>query len=192
MTEDQLRDQLRRVDDLTPPPAPDFAARAMRAAGRGAERRRTWGKGLLGVAAAIVIGTFAVMNLPRPSTSASSAAGVAVPGASMPEAATDGTTRATPKDTMGSVPFAPTAAATPTGPAPHYSVAECTRTLTSVRAAIPAFRQQGLPIIGAACDARGVVVVRMGAALTPEQRGLLTARYGARVSVAGRDGTPLP
>ncbi|MEP6799240.1 MAG: hypothetical protein ABI890_13890 [Lapillicoccus sp.] len=30
MIEDRLREQLRRVDELTPPPAPDFAARAMR------------------------------------------------------------------------------------------------------------------------------------------------------------------
>lgn len=174
MTEDQVRDQLRRVDDLTPPPAPDFAARAMRASTLRAERRRTWGKGVLGVAAAIAIGTLAVTNLPRPSSSNSSAAsGAAAPGVAAPEAATAG--------------GAPTGT---TGPA--YTAAECTSTLTGVRAAIPALTQQGLPIISAACGPRGVVVVRVSTALTPEQRGVLTARYGAHVSVADRAGTPLP
>ncbi len=170
MTEDQLRDQLRRVDDLTPPSAPDFAARAIRASERRVERRRTWGKAVLGAAAAIAIGTLAVTNLPRPSGSTSSG----VSGAAAPEAATAG------------------GATAPTGLAPPYTGAECIRTLTGVRAAIPALTQQGLPIISAACDPRGVVVVRVGTALSPEQRSVLTTRYGAHVSVADRNGTPLP
>ncbi|MDQ6715422.1 MAG: hypothetical protein M3Z83_04865, partial [Actinomycetota bacterium] len=103
MTEDQLREQLReqlhRVDDLTPPDPDGFDRRVLVAGRRQLSRRRAWSTGLLGAAAAVVIGTLVVVSLPRGAgTSASSVAGAApgqqtapaAPGAGGPESSKQG------------------------------------------------------------------------------------------------------
>ncbi len=77
MTEDQLRDQMRQVDDLTPPDT-GFEAKALYAGQRRLARRRSWSMGLLGSAAAVVVGSLVVVNVNHPSTSSS---GSAVAGA---------------------------------------------------------------------------------------------------------------
>jgi len=78
MTEEELRAQLRQVDELTPP-GTGFEAKALYAGQRRLARRRSWSTGLLGVAAAVVVGSLVVVNVNHPSTtsSGSSAAGVA-------------------------------------------------------------------------------------------------------------------
>ncbi|GAA1878191.1 hypothetical protein GCM10009814_05300 [Lapillicoccus jejuensis] len=99
---------MRSVDDLTPPPAPDFAARAMAAARttsrattadaedtgntEPAERlvpvvplhRRPWARALTGVAAALVLGTAALSGLQHVGGGSSASSGAAA----QPEAGT--------------------------------------------------------------------------------------------------------
>lgn len=202
MIEDQLREQMHRVDDLTPPPPPDFAGRAMRASS-GADarrvdardaRRRTWAKALLGAAAAIAVGALAVTTLPHLGgssvTSGSSAAGAAAPQEASGTAATT-TVGPQPPTKEGDRP-AGVAEPSASAPVTFYDAADCAGTLAAVRAALPALGKQGIQVASAACDARGVVVVRVSPALTPGQRGVLRARYGTRVSVTDLDGRPQP
>ncbi len=77
MTEERLREQLHRVDELTPPDAGGFDERALAAGQRRLAQRRTWSTGLLGAAAAVVIGTLIVVNVPQHSGVTSSVAGAA-------------------------------------------------------------------------------------------------------------------
>ncbi len=62
--EDLLRERLHAVDELTPPDA-NFEARALRAGRARANRRRSWARGLVGVAAAAAIGVFVVPSVMR-------------------------------------------------------------------------------------------------------------------------------
>lgn len=203
MIEDQLREQMHRVDDLTPPPPPDFAGRAMRASSGADARRveprdarhRTWGKVLLGAAAAIAVGALAVTTLLHLGGSATTS-GASVAGAAAPEdtGGSATTTTSGPELPTKQGGDRPAGVAEPSASAPvtFYDAADCAGTLTAVRAALPALGKQGIQVASAACDARGVVVVRVSPALTPGQRGVLRARYGTRVSVPDLDGRPQP
>ena len=73
MTEDQLREQMHRIDELTPP-GTAFEDQALYAGQRRLARRRAWSRGLTGAAAAVVIGALAIPALTRPPDSASTAA----------------------------------------------------------------------------------------------------------------------
>lgn len=99
MTEDQLRERLHLVDELTPPDPDGFERRLLAAGQRQLNHRRAWSTGLLGAAAAVVIGTLVVVNLPRGAgTSTSPVAGAApqqqtapaAPGAGGPESSKQG------------------------------------------------------------------------------------------------------
>jgi hypothetical protein len=77
MTEEELRERLRMVDDLTPPDA-DFEVRALSSGQRRLAARRGWARGLLGAAAVVVVGSLTWAGITHPSTtSGTSAAGVA-------------------------------------------------------------------------------------------------------------------
>lgn len=73
MTEDQLREQMHRIDELTPP-GTAFEDQALYAGQRRLARRRAWSRGLTGATAAVVIGALAVPALTRHPDSASTAA----------------------------------------------------------------------------------------------------------------------
>ena len=73
MTEDQLREQMHRIDELTPP-GTAFEDQALYAGQRRLARRRAWSRGLTGAAAAVVIGALAIPALTRHPDSASTAA----------------------------------------------------------------------------------------------------------------------
>jgi len=73
MTEDQLREQMHRIDELTPP-GRAFEEQALYAGQRRLARRRAWSRGLTGAAAAVVIGALAVPALTRHPDGASTAA----------------------------------------------------------------------------------------------------------------------
>ena len=73
MTEDQLREQMHRIDELTPP-GTAFEDQALYAGQRRLARRRAWSRGLTGAAAAVVIGALAVPALTRHPDGASTAA----------------------------------------------------------------------------------------------------------------------
>jgi len=89
--EELLSERLHEVDAVSPPD-PDFEFRALRAGRERKKRRQSWTRGLVGAAAAVVIGALAVPALGRINTfggaSGSSVAGGAA--ASAPEAATGG------------------------------------------------------------------------------------------------------
>lgn len=91
MTEDQLRRQMHRVDELTPP-ADGFESKAWYAGRQRLARRRAWTTGLAGAAVAVAaVGAgVLVVTLPRQSasTTASGAAGAA--GAEQGPAVEDG------------------------------------------------------------------------------------------------------
>jgi len=93
--EELLRDRLHEVDAVEPPD-PDFEFRALRAGReRLKERRSSWRRGLLGLAAAVVIGALAIPALGRLDLgggSGASTAGGAAAGSALkaPEAATSG------------------------------------------------------------------------------------------------------
>ena len=91
--EDLLRQQLHEMDAVEPP-EPDFEFRALRAGREKLKRRQAWTRGLVGAAAAVVIGALAVPALGRMSsfsggaaTSAGGAAGSAASAPAAPEAA---------------------------------------------------------------------------------------------------------
>jgi len=113
MTEDQLRERMRQVDDLTPPDT-GFEAKALYAGQRRLARRRSWSTGLLGAAAAVVVGSLVVVNVNHPSTtsSGSSAAGAAPERrADAPSAANGGA--GLPQGSTGGTAGGDTSAATP-------------------------------------------------------------------------------
>ena len=102
--EQALRARLREVDDLVPPPVPDFAARAVAAARDSSPdraddedggplapvvplHRRGWAKALVGVAATVVLGAGVVAGLQHLGSGGASSASSAVAGA-----AADGST----------------------------------------------------------------------------------------------------
>jgi hypothetical protein len=93
--EEILSDRLHEVDAVEPPD-PDFEFRALRAGRERLKRRQAWTRGLVGAAAAVVIGAVAVPTLGRINVS-SGGAGSAVAGspagAAAPEAATSGDAR---------------------------------------------------------------------------------------------------
>jgi hypothetical protein len=95
--EELLSDRLREVDAVEPP-SRDFEFRALRAGRERMKRRQAWTRGLIGAAAAVVIGAVAIPSLGRLDTSgggsATSAGSAAGSAASAPEAATGGA----PKD----------------------------------------------------------------------------------------------
>ena len=62
--EDLLREQLHEMDTVEPPD-PDFEFRALRAGRERLKRRQAWTRGLVGAAAAIVIGALAIPSLGR-------------------------------------------------------------------------------------------------------------------------------
>ncbi|HEY5421003.1 MAG TPA: hypothetical protein VIL10_09725, partial [Marmoricola sp.] len=92
--EDLLREQLHEMDTVEPPD-PDFEFRALRAGRERLKRRQAWTRGLVGAAAAIVIGAVAIPSLGRLGTvTGGASSGSAVAGAgsapSAPDAATGG------------------------------------------------------------------------------------------------------
>ncbi len=88
--EDLLRERLHAVDELTPPDT-HFEARALRAGRARANRRRSWARGLVGVAAAAAIGVFVVPSVLRSSVSSGgSAASSAEAAATATKAGPDG------------------------------------------------------------------------------------------------------
>ena len=91
--EDLLHDRLHEMDAVDPP-EPDFEFRALRTGRERLKRRQTWTRGLVGAAAAVVIGALAIPSLGRLGTSgggvATSGAGDAGTAASAPEAAPGG------------------------------------------------------------------------------------------------------
>ncbi len=62
--EELLSDRLHEVDAVEPPD-PDFEFRALRAGRERLKRRQSWTRGLVGAAAAVVIGAVAVPTLGR-------------------------------------------------------------------------------------------------------------------------------
>ena len=106
--EDLLREQLHEMDTVEPPD-PDFEFRALRAGRERLKRRQAWTRGLVGAAAAIVIGAVAIPSLGRLGTVTDGASsGTAVAGAgsapSAPEAATGGDARELKAPDAGSAP----------------------------------------------------------------------------------------
>ncbi len=71
--EDLLRERLHAVDELTPPDT-NFEARALRVGRARANRRRSWARGLVGVAAAAAIGVFVVPSVMRSSVNSGGSA----------------------------------------------------------------------------------------------------------------------
>ena len=114
--EDLLRQQLHEVDAVEPPD-PDFEFRALRAGRERLKRRQAWTRGLVGAAAAVVIGAVAVPTLGRINVTSggTGAAGSAVAGAAAPEAATSGDAR--DLSAPGSQPGGDGAAPAPSGDA---------------------------------------------------------------------------
>ena len=106
--EDLLREQLHEMDTVEPPD-PDFEFRALRAGRERLKRRQAWTRGLVGAAAAIVIGArgHPVVGTPRDGHRGASS-GTAVAGAgsapSAPEAATGGDARELKAPDAGSAP----------------------------------------------------------------------------------------
>jgi hypothetical protein len=97
--EDLLREQLHEMDTVEPPD-PDFEFRALRAGRERLKRRQAWTRGLVGAAAAVVIGAVAVPSLGRLgtfdggiATSAGGAAAGSAAAPSAPEAAAGGDAR---------------------------------------------------------------------------------------------------
>ena len=149
MTEDQLRKQLReqlhRVDDLTPPDPAGFERQALAGGQRRLSQRRAWSTGLLGAAAAVVIGTLVVVSVPRGGgTTASSVAGAAPEqrtGQAAPPAgagSADGSKQGLAGPTVG----ADSAAAPPTVVAragdPAFAFGSVTRQLDDITATLGA------------------------------------------------------
>ena len=94
--EELLSERLHEVDSVSPPD-PDFEFRALRAGRERLKRRQSWTRGLVGAAAAVVIGALAIPALGRINTlgggtgvAGSSSAAEAGAAASAPEAATGG------------------------------------------------------------------------------------------------------
>ena len=79
--EELLREQLHEMDTVEPPD-PDFEFRALRAGRERLKRRQAWTRGLVGAAAAIVIGAIAIPSMGRLGTVTGGAgSGSAVAGA---------------------------------------------------------------------------------------------------------------
>ena len=104
--EDLLRDRLHEVDAMDPPD-PDFEFRAVRAGRNWLKERQSWKRGLLGLAAAVVIGALAIPALGRLNLGGGTgtSAGGAGSALSAPEAATSGSAKdlakgGTPPDGM--------------------------------------------------------------------------------------------
>lgn len=104
--EDLLRDRLHEVDAMDPPD-PDFEFRAVRAGRNRLKERQSWKRGLLGLAAAVVIGALAIPALGRLNLGGGTgtSAGGAGSALSAPEAATSGSAQdlakgGTPPDGM--------------------------------------------------------------------------------------------
>lgn len=117
--EELLSDRLHEVDGIEPP-SPDVEFRALRAGRERLKRRQAWTRGLVGAAAAVVIGAVAVPTLGRINvTSGGTGAGSAEAGsaavAPSPEAATSGDAR--DLSALGGQPGADGAAPTPSGDA---------------------------------------------------------------------------
>ena len=92
--EEHLRDRLHEVDAVEPPDR-DFEFRAMRAGRERLKERQSWKRGLLGIAAAVVIGALAIPALGRLDFGGGTGAGGTSAGGagsalSAPEAATSG------------------------------------------------------------------------------------------------------
>lgn len=117
--EQALRARLREVDDLVPPPAPDFAARAVAAARAQAPtaeeaparlapvvplHRRGWAKALVGLAATLVLGTGVVTGLQHLGSGGSSSASSGAAAHSGPEAASPASVPQGAATTTGRVP----------------------------------------------------------------------------------------
>lgn len=93
--EDLLREKLQEMDSVEPPD-PDFEFRALRAGRERLKRRQAWTRGLVGAAAAIVIGAVAIPSLGRLGTfdgGTATSAGGAGAAASAPQANTGGDAR---------------------------------------------------------------------------------------------------
>ena len=89
--EDLLRDRLHEADSIKPPD-PDFEFRALRAGQERLKRRRSWTRGLVGAAAAVVVGALAIPALGRLQVGEGTSAGGSAAGSALsaPEAATGG------------------------------------------------------------------------------------------------------
>jgi hypothetical protein len=106
--EELLSERLHEVDSVSPPD-PDFEFRALRAGREKLKRRQAWTRGLVGAAAAVVIGALAVPALGRIGTlggggANGTSAGGAGAAASAPEAATGGDASARDLVAPGSPP----------------------------------------------------------------------------------------
>src|SRR3954471_9030429 len=93
--EELLSDRLHEVDAVEPP-GPDFEFRALRAGRERLKRRQAWTRGLVGAAAAIVIGAVAIPSLGRLGSlggGSATSAGGAGSAVSAPQANTGGDAR---------------------------------------------------------------------------------------------------
>lgn len=104
MTEDQLREQMGRVDELTPPDN-GFEAKALYAGQRRLARRRSWTTGLVGAAAAVVVGGV-VIHLGDSGSNASTSSAGAAPEQGQSGAATPGLSSDNSKAASGPGPSA--------------------------------------------------------------------------------------
>ena len=117
MTEDQLREQMHRIDELTPP-GTAFEEQALYAGRRRLARRRTWSRGLTGAAAAVVIGALAVPVLTRQPDGVSTAAAPEGPGAAAPTVPAAPGTPGAVGDLAGTATGLPSAAGEPAAGVP--------------------------------------------------------------------------
>ncbi len=84
---DLLNDRLHQMDAVEPP-EPDFEFRALRADRERLKRRQAWTRGLVGAAAAVVIGAVAIPSLGRINVTSGGSSGSAVAGAASTARAT--------------------------------------------------------------------------------------------------------
>lgn len=153
--EQALRARLRAVDDLDPPPAPDFAARAVAAARTQAPtsedasarlapvvplHRRGWAKALVGVAATLVLGTGVVTGLQHLGSGGTSSAASGAAAGGSAEAASPASVPQGAATTTGRVP---TGASADRGEGMQLSSMRATGTTTApLPDAVAQLRQQ--------------------------------------------------
>ena len=127
MTEDQLREQMHRIDELSPPGTAfedhafedhAFEDRALYAGQRRLARRRAWSRGLAGAAAAVVIGALALPVLTRQPDGVSTAAAPERRGAAAPTGPASAGTTGAGSDLAGTATGLPWAAGEPAAGVP--------------------------------------------------------------------------
>jgi hypothetical protein len=184
--EELLRDRLHQMDAVEPPD-PDFQFRALRAGRERLKRRQAWTRGLVGAAAAVVIGAVAVPTLGRINVTSGGASGTAVAGsAAAPEAATSGDARdlsapgSQPSADGGApVPGGDATLALPLGQVPFdWRSADGAARLTQLRAALagPRYVDQGVTLTVDESAAPPRLTVRM-VRYAPEVVSLVTNAF---------------